>query len=223
LTGTPGGTLTEPTPTRSTRRLLPPATRPWAAVVVVACAALTTAMGVAVRHRTAASHLDTVVATRIEAALGPDAPLLAALVHLGDPVPVLVLCGLLGWWCLRMRRRRGAVLVAVGVPAAAVLTQVLLKPLINRTLLGGLSFPSGHATAVFALAVVTAVLLADPPPPGPAPRTRAVLAAAALLAALAVAIGLVLLDFHYASDVVAGAAVGTGVVLLTALAVDARR
>jgi hypothetical protein len=41
--------------------------------------------------------------------------------------------------CLVTRRWRGAVLAAVAVPAAAGLAELVLKPLVGRTLMGALS------------------------------------------------------------------------------------
>ena len=92
--------------------------------------------------------------------------------------------------CLATRRGRGAVLVAVAVPAAAALTE-LLKHLIDRTITGSLSFPSGHTTGIFAVVVAFAVLLIDPPRPRISAVVRVVLAAIAFLVGVTVAVGLV--------------------------------
>jgi undecaprenyl-diphosphatase len=99
-------------------------------------------------------------------------------------------------------------------------TELLLKPLINRTLIGEFAFPSGHATGVTALAVVFAVLLVDPPRPRLPTNLRVLLALAALATAGAVAAAIVAVRSHYATDTLGGAAVATGVVLLTALVLD---
>ena len=96
----------------------------------------------------------------------------------------------------------------------------LLKPLIDRTLTGFLSFPSRHTTGIFAVVVAFAVLLIDPPRPRIRAVVRVLLALIALLAAATVAVALVAVRWHYATDTVAGAAVGTAVVLATALTLD---
>jgi membrane-associated phospholipid phosphatase len=106
------------------------------------------------------------------------------------------------------------------VPAAAVLAELVLKPLVGRTLMGALSFPSGTETRVFAVAAVFAVLLAGPVRPRVPAGVRLVLAAAVLLGAAAVAVALVVLGQHYFTDTVGGAAVGIAVALATALVID---
>src|SRR5262249_50899030 len=94
----------------------------------------------------------------------------------------------------------------------------LLNPLAGRTLLGFLSFPSGHATGTFALATAITVLLAGAPGMRRAVRLAVVVTAFAVASAVAAA--MIALGFHYFTDAVAGAAVGTGTVLATALVLD---
>jgi undecaprenyl-diphosphatase len=108
----------------------------------------------------------------------------------------------------------------VAVPAAAGVAELVLKPLVGRTLMGALSFPSGTETRVFAVAAVFAVLMADPVRPRIPAAVRLVLAVAVLLAAVAVAVAVVALDQHYFTDTVGGAAVGAAVALATALILD---
>ena len=72
------------------------------------------------------------------------------------------------------------------------------------------------------MATVVAVLLAAAP--GRVPRVlRLAPAVTAFLIAAAVAVGVVGAGMHYFTDTIAGAAVGTGAVLLTALALDLLR
>lgn len=204
------------------RPLLPAAVRPLAAALLAVCVAVTVFLGAWFRHHTRAGWLDTAVDVRVRAGLGGHLVILNLLAGVGDPVPVTVMTAALLLACLATRRWRGAVLaaVAVAVPAAAALTQLLLKPLIGRTLQGDLSFPSGTATGVFALAAAFAVLLAGPLRPRMPAALRLLLALAAFLAAGAVAVALVGLGVHYFTDTVGGAAVGTAVVLVTALILD---
>jgi membrane-associated phospholipid phosphatase len=122
--------------------------------------------------------------------------------------------------CAAARRWRGSVLAAVAVPAAAALTELVLKPFIHRTLHGALSFPSGHATSMFALAIVSAVLLADPPGRRVSAAARLLLALGALLTAAAVSAAMVAMGFHYFTDTVGGAALGTAMALLSAFIID---
>jgi membrane-associated phospholipid phosphatase len=121
--------------------------------------------------------------------------------------------------CAATRRWSGVVLAVIAEPAAISLTEYLLKPLIGRLCHGWLSFPSGHATSLFALAAIGAVLLT-----GPDRRLPRVLRLSGVLVALLIAatVGAVMVAIgaHYVTDVVGGAAVGIGVVLACALALD---
>lgn len=202
------------------RSLLPAAIRPLAAALFAVCVAVTVLLGAWFRHHTRAGWLDTAVYVRVQASLGGHPVILNLLAGLGDPIPVTAMTAALVLACLAMRIWRGAVLVGAAVPAAAALSQLLLKPLIGRTLRGELSFPSGTATGVFALVAALAVLLAGPLRPRIPAALRLLLALTAFLAAGAVAVALVGLRYHYFTDTVGGAAVGTAVVLVTALILD---
>jgi len=119
------------------------------------------------------------------------------------------------------RRWRGAVLPAVAVPLAAALTELALKPLFGRTIGGALSYPSGHATSDFALATVAAILFAGPARPRIPAFARRLLLLGAFLFAAVVAVAMVGLWYHYFTDIIGGAAVGSGTVVLTALVLTA--
>ncbi len=198
--------------------LLPASIRPLAAALVGFCVVLTVLLGAWFAGQTRAGWLDSSVDGRVQGLIGWH-PTVAYLVNLGVPVSATIMSAALFVACLVTRRGRGAVLVVVAVPAAVALTE-LLKPLIDRTLTGFLVFPSGHSTGIFAVVVAFAVLLIDPPRPRIRALVRVLLALIALLAAVAVAVALVALRWHYATDTVAGAAVGTTVVLATALTLD---
>jgi membrane-associated phospholipid phosphatase len=202
------------------RPLVPAAMRSLAAAILIVCAAVTTLLGVLVAGQSRAGPLDRWVDARIQGGLGGQWRVLSHLAGLADLMPVFVMTAVLFLACLLTRRWRGAVLVAVTVPAAAGITELVLKPLIGRTLMGALSFPSGHETRVFAVAAAFAVLMADPVCPRIPAAVRLSLAVAVLLAAGAVAAALVGLGQHYFTDTVGGAAVGTAVALATALLLD---
>lgn len=199
--------------------MLPASVRPLAAAILSVCATVTLLLGARYAGRSEAGWLDAALASRIHAHLDGRAWPLAA-VHLGDPLPVAVASALLVLTCLRLRGWRATLLVLIAVPSAGGLTELLLKPLFHRTYLGGLAYPSGHATAVWVIVVVLAVLLVDPPRPRPGARWRALLAAAALGLAGLSCVALVGTRSHYATDTVGGAAVATAVVLFTALLLD---
>ena len=200
--------------------LLAPALRPFAAALLAVCLAVTVLLGAWFTHRTRPGRLDAAVDLRIQASLGGHPGILDVLAGFGGPVLVTVMTVALVLACLATRRPRGAALVAVAVPAAGALTELLLKPLIGRTMRGALSFPSGHSTGAFAVAGACAVLLAGPSRPGMRAAARLLLTLAAYLAACAVAVALIGLGIHYFTDTIAGAAVGMAVVLVTAFILD---
>lgn len=202
------------------RPLVPAAMRPVAVVILVVCAAVTALLGALVAGQASAGPADSWVDARIRGGLGGQWRGLEDLAGIGDVLPVAVMTSVLVLACLVTRRWRGAVLAAVAVPAAAGVAELVLKPLVGRTLMGALSFPSGTEARVFAVAAVFAVLMADPVCPRIPAAVRLALAVAVLLVAVAVAVALVGLDQHYFTDTVGGAAVGTAVALATALVVD---
>ena len=115
----------------------------------------------------------------------------------GSLVAALVVVG-------RDRWRALACLVA---PALAVLlAEYVLKPVIARRYSGVLTFPSGHVTAVASLG--TAWTLAVPR------WLRWPMAAVAAAVVVLMTVSVIRLGWHYASDALAGVAVGCGVVLL---------
>jgi membrane-associated phospholipid phosphatase len=213
--------LTSPRPETAQpgRPLLAPDFRAVAGAIAAACAGLTTFLAVQVTHQSSPGWLDYRVDSTIEAHTRGFTPVLAALARLGDP-RIVTLIGVAAFCvCVATRRYRAASLFAVALPVAG-LAEVLLKPFIDRTRYGFLSFPSGHAIGVFALAVTFVVLLIGPIRP-PLPATaRVLLACGALLTGCAVAVSLIALGMHYFTDTVGGAAVSISVVLVAALLVD---
>jgi undecaprenyl-diphosphatase len=189
-------------------------------VLLIACVAVTAMLGAWLMHRTGAGWLDTTIDGRLKAALGGHQAILGRLGQVGDPAQVTWITAGMFVACVAARRWRGAVLVAAAVPAAGALTEGLLKPFFDRTAQGHLEFPSGHATGAFAMAAACAVLLAGQVRPRLPAAVRLLLAVIAFLVAGGVAIAVVALGFHYFTDTVAGAAVGTGVVLAAAFILD---
>jgi membrane-associated phospholipid phosphatase len=208
-------------PRRGQRRpLVPPTLRPVAATLLIVCVAATVSLSALFHHHRQPGAIDAAVDAWIQASVGGQRKILNYLAELGDLTPFIAMIAVLFLACLVTRRWRGAVLVALAVPAAAGISDLILKPVVGRTLMGDLSFPSGHETRVFALAAAFAVLMASPVWPRIPATARLCLAAAVLLAACAVAVALVGLDQHYFTDTIGGAAVGTAVVLATALILD---
>jgi len=198
--------------------LLSTAARPLAVVIVVACAGTTALLGAWLGHGAHTDPVDTAVDARMVASLAGHLKLLEWLDWLGDLPAITGITAILVLVCLLRRRYREAALLALSVPAAAVITERLLKPLVGRTLHGFLSFPSGHATATFALATAITVLLAGAP--GIPRAVRVAAAVTAFGVAAAVASTMITSGLRYFTDAVAGAAVGTGTVLAVALLLD---
>ena len=130
--------------------------------------------------------------------------------HLGDPVALLLLlaaaCGV-----ALVRGRTGDAAAAVAVVAGANITTQILKVLLAHPRyhpsLGGFqvhgnAFPSGHATAAASIAVAWLFVV-------PSHRLRLTVALGAGFY-LAVGCSVVLLDWHYPSDVAAGLLVAAG-------------
>src|SRR6185437_738692 len=80
--------------------------------------------------------------------------------------------------------------------------------------------PSGHTSAVFALAATVTVLLVVPPRPTRARVLRVLIPVAACVLGVVVAVAVIGLRWHYFTDTVAGAAVGIGAVCGLALILD---
>ena len=98
-------------------------------------------------------------------------------------------------------------------------TTACSSPWSTAPIWGVLTYPSGHTTAMFALAAVVTVLLISPRP-AKAGVLRVLIAAAACVLGGAVAIAVIGLRWHYFTDTVAGAAVGIGTVCGLALILD---
>jgi membrane-associated phospholipid phosphatase len=205
---------------QTAERLLPVSLRLPAATLLAGCVIVTVLLGIAFAGQRHAGRLDTAIDTPVKSALDGFPRLLNVLDITGTLIPVTLLTLALVLACAVTRRWSAAVLAAVATPAASALTEGALKPLVDRTMGGALSFPSGHATSMFALAGTCAVLLVDPPGHRITGAVRLVLASLALLAATAVAIAMVARGSHYFTDAVAGTAVGTGTVLACALILD---
>lgn len=198
--------------------LLPDGLRWPAAALLTACVAVAALLTVHFAGREGPGWIDAAVDPRIAAAMSRWPPLLTRLPDLGTPAPVELVTAALVLACGATRRWTGAILTAVTVPAAIGLTEYVLKPLVGRG--PAESLPSGHAATMFALAAICAVLLVNPPGRFVRGTVRALLVLAALAVAAAVSAAMVAIGAHYFTDVVAGAAIGTGLVLAAALILD---
>ena len=201
-------------------RLLPGRRGVVAAVLLAGCVLLTVVLGVLFAGHGQPGALDTVLDRAVDHTIGRHPGMMSWLDTLGTLKPVALLTVALVLACVLLRWWNCAVLAAVAVPLASLVTEQVLKPLVSRSLRGFLSFPSGHATSMFAVAVVLAIVLAQPGARRIPLAVRLVAAVAMLLLAAAVGLAMVGLGFHYVTDVAGGAAVGTAVPLGCALLLD---
>jgi len=179
-------------------------------VIAVAGALLTLLIGLPYAGEHAAGALDTAITGALVDVVG-SGELAWLLVTPSEPPVLLPVGALVVAVCLAQRRWRGAVLVAVAPLLAVALNTWALKPAFDRMSERHLVYPSGHTVSIVAVCVVV-VLLARP---GVARWVAAVVGG---LASLGVGIGLVVLGFHYPTDVLGGAAFALTVVPLVALA-----
>jgi membrane-associated phospholipid phosphatase len=132
------------------------------------------------------------------------------LVHLGDPLALLTMlvlaCAIALW-----RRRPLDALAAVTVVAGANLTTQVLKillahpryqPLLGEHQLSAIAFPSGHATAAASIAIAFAFVVPS--------RLRLAVLVLGLCLVAAVCCSVLVLRWHFPSDVIGGILVASG-------------
>jgi membrane-associated phospholipid phosphatase len=204
---------------RTYRPLVPVHLRRAAVVVILLATLVLAVLAVRYAHQEAAGRLDRTLDIYIRTRLRQEQSLTEALIGLADPPHVAILVVALAGAAALARRWSGVMLLLGGTPTAVVISEVILKPLVGRLRYGHLTFPSGHATAMAAIATATAILLLGAQrPSGVALRLCASLAA--IIVAASVAIALVAQHVHYATDTVAGCCVAVVTVLTMALGLD---
>jgi len=141
------------------------------------------------------------------------------IIDLYDAVPLAVAVAVLACVCLYLGRRRLAVLAVAG-PVLTGLATTVVKPLIERTKNGDLSYPSGHMGSAVAVAIVLGLLLV-----GLFGRRRWVTAVGVAIPVLwgaTVGVAMTVTNYHYWTDAVGGFFVAVAVVLGLAVLIDAR-
>jgi len=133
-------------------------------------------------------------------------------VDLGSPYLVLAVVAVFGGIAVR-RRDRVAVVVCVAGPLLAIgLTELVGKPLVARHMRQALAFPSGHATDAGLVAALVLLLVFR----WAGVRPLAVGMPFGVAVPVLVSIAVVGLGRHYATDAIAGVAVGVASVLAVA-------
>jgi hypothetical protein len=131
--------------------------------LLASCAILVVVLGVLFAHEATEDRLDHAIDSPVITWFGGHRGLGEWLIVPGSPLPAGILTGAIVAACLIAGRLNGAALAAASILTADGLSDGLLKPLVHRTYLGALTYPSGHTTAVFALAATVTVLLLAPP------------------------------------------------------------
>src|SRR6185437_5690604 len=197
--------------------LLDGRTSRWTAILLASCTVMLAVLGALVAHQSRVDGLDQAIDFWIVRWASGHENLLLLTAALPTAIPAGGASLIMVAACLMTGRLKGAILAATAVPVASALCDALLKPLVHR---GDLAYPSGHVTSIVALASMLTVLLVLPPRPLVRGPTRLLVPAAAGLAACGVAVAVISLRWHYFTDTIGGAALGTGTVCALALLLD---
>jgi membrane-associated phospholipid phosphatase len=177
----------------------------------IACAGALMLLALVAYGIDAAQRADATLLTKFIARDDTGAGSLAdLLVHFGDPLPLLaMLVGACGIALARGRPLDAAAAVVI-VAGASLTTQILkialahprFQSVLGYDQLGPVAFPSGHVTAAASIAI--AFLFVVPP------EFRAFTAFAGLCLVAAVGCSVMILAWHFPSDVVGGVLVASG-------------
>jgi membrane-associated phospholipid phosphatase len=191
---------------------------PAVAVIVLAITVIA-ALGMRYADQEMPGRVDRILDAVISNRLRRGRPITNVLANLGDPAQTAILVAAVAGAAAVARRWSGVLLAIVGTLTAVTVTELILKPLIGRLRFGYLSFPSGHTTAVAAVAVAAAILLGSARWPR-STALRLLGGFAAVAVAVGVALSLVAQHVHYLTDTVAGYCVAVATVLALALGLD---
>jgi membrane-associated phospholipid phosphatase len=197
------------------------ARRPLVGGVIVLAIAAMVGLGVRYAGARGPGHLDQAIDRRVQHRLNGHPRLLLDLVDLADPATMVLACAALCLVFLLVHRWRLACLVVLAPAICTGLVDVALKPLFDRRLAGGLTYPSGHTAAATALALVVIVAVTGPNRPSWPVAYRFLIALVAACGAAAVAAALIGGGYHYATDTVGGLLVAIATVLSVGLLIDA--
>jgi len=190
---------------------------------LLAAAACFLAFGAVLGCAYAIAPLGRLDATALHGLASVDGPFIDrvgyVLAHSADPLPLMAMLATLFAWGWALGRRREA-LAAVALVAGANLAGLILKlalshprfyPMFGTEQVGADAFPSGHATSAMSIALA-AVLVA------PA-RVRIAVACGSAAYVIAVATSLLVLSWHFPSDVLGGLLLASGFFFLTVAAI----
>lgn len=201
------------------RPLLARRARPPAVAGIVLAIMVVTVLGLRYADQDMPGQLDRGLDALIRNHLKSDQLITRALISLGNPAQAAILVAAVAGAAAAARRWSGALLTIVSTVMSVTITELILKPLVGRLRFGHLTFPSGHTTAVAAVALATAILIGGARWPRSV-AARLLAACAAIAVGVGVAISLVAQHIHYTTDTVAGYCVALATVLAVALFLD---
>jgi len=179
-----------------------PAQARWTALELVVGFSLLAAAagaGLLLAHRPGQNRLDATGFFFLPA--DSSSPLAKQLVKLGS-LPVLLI-GVAAVFMVAVFKDRVRAVACAAAPIVAVfVTEHVAKPMVGRTLSGFYTYPSGTVTVTAAIA--TAAFLVTPN------VLRPITAAIGAVAVVGVSAGVLVLRWHYPTDVVGGICVGAG-------------
>jgi membrane-associated phospholipid phosphatase len=204
--------------------IIAPSWRGPTLLAVIVAAAGVAALSIGLHDVSSTTDFDTDVNRQVFTHIGETGSQI--LLGLSEPALSTGLLVLIAVVAALARRWEVTALAVIGPTVALLVTEVVLKPLVNRTLvpdpvqtssLINSAFPSGHETGLVSLLLVLGLLL---PRLRVTTMTRAALVVVLVIWALLAAIGLVRGHYHYATDTVGGIGVAVAVVGSAALAID---
>jgi membrane-associated phospholipid phosphatase len=176
----------------------------------IACAGALVLLALVAYGVDAAQHADATLLTKFIAREGSVGPFADAVAHLADPLPLLAMLACACAIALWRGRPIDAVSAVVVVAGANLTTQVLkvalahprFQSVLGSDQLGPVAFPSGHATAATSIAIAFAFVVP--------PSWRVAVAGIGAWFVLAVGCSVMVLAWHFPSDVLGGILVACG-------------
>ncbi|WP_370942691.1 phosphatase PAP2 family protein [Amycolatopsis sp. cg5] len=173
------------------------------------CLVAMIALGVTFAGDSGPSAFDAAIRGVIDRGLAGDEPLLRLLVASTQPYVLIPLIFLAALLCFVEKRPRDVVFVLVTTPVAISVNSWVLKPAFGRHYDDWLAYPSGHTVSLVSTLTVLVVIAR----PGVA---RGLTAAISVVLVVAAGIGLIGLNYHYATDVIGGVLFASAFGLLSA-------
>jgi membrane-associated phospholipid phosphatase len=176
----------------------------------IACAGALVALALVAYGIDAAQRADATLLSKFIARDGAVGPIAGPIAHLGDPLPLLAMLACACGIALYRGKPLDAAAAVTVVAGAALTTQILkvalahprFQPVLGHDQLGPVAFPSGHATAAASIAIAFLFVV---------PREwRPLVAAVGACFVAAIGCSVMVLAWHFPSDVLGGILVACG-------------